>query len=235
MRAILLAAGMGTRLRPITLETPKSLVEVNGKPMIETQIEFLREKGINEIIIVTGYLNEKFEYLKSKYGVILVHNEKYNVYNNIYTMNLVKDYLPGSYVIDADIYLNKNFIDNNIVKSTYFSGYKEGFKDEWILEFDGNDKVYDIRVGDDEGYILCGVSYWNEQDGNIIVEKLEEAINNGDFENLYWDNIVKDNIDILDVRIRKINSDDCFEIDSVEDLNKVNQYILSKVSKENED
>ena len=66
MRAILLAAGMGTRLRPLTLDTPKSLVKVNGRPMLETQIEFLREKGISEIIVVTGYLSEKFEYLKDK-------------------------------------------------------------------------------------------------------------------------------------------------------------------------
>ena len=64
MRAILLAAGMGTRLRPLTLTTPKSLVKVNGQPILERQIEFLKEKGINEIIIVTGYLKEKFDYLK---------------------------------------------------------------------------------------------------------------------------------------------------------------------------
>ena len=89
MRAILLAAGMGTRLRPLTLDTPKSLVEVNGKPMLETQIEFLKAKGINEIIVVTGYLNKKFEYLKDKYEVKLVHNDKYDIYNNIYTMILV--------------------------------------------------------------------------------------------------------------------------------------------------
>ena len=227
MRAILLAAGMGTRLRPLTLDTPKSLVKVNKKPMLETQIEFLREKGINEIIVVTGYLSEKFEYLKDKYGVKLVHNDKYDIYNNIYTMSLVKEYLPDSYVIDADVYLHNNFIDENIDKSTYFSGYKEGFKDEWILEFDAENKVHGIRVGNEKGYILCGVSYWNEQDGKIIVERLEEAINSEDFENLYWDDIVKDNIEKLDVRIKKISSDDCFEIDSLEDLNKVNEYILS--------
>lgn len=226
MRAILLAAGMGTRLRPLTLETPKSLVNVNGKPMLETQIEFLREKGIDEIIVVTGYLSEKFEYLKSKYGVTLVHNDKYDIYNNIYTMNLVKEYLPNSYVIDADVYIYNNFIDGKITKSTYFSGYKEGFKNEWILEFDSEDNVYGITVGNDSGYILCGVSYWSEQDGNIIVEKLEEVIKNGSFDNLYWDDIVKDNIKRLDVKIRKIKSDDCFEIDSLEDLEKVNNYIL---------
>lgn len=84
MRAILLAAGMGTRLRPLTIDTPKSLINVNGKPMLETQIEFLKEKGIDDIIVVTGYLSEKFEYIKEKYGVKLIHNDKYDTYNNIH-------------------------------------------------------------------------------------------------------------------------------------------------------
>ena len=51
MRAILLAAGMGTRLRPLTLDTPKSLVKVNGKPMLERQIEFLHEKGDRKSVV----------------------------------------------------------------------------------------------------------------------------------------------------------------------------------------
>ena len=62
MRAILLAAGMGTRLRPLTLDTPKSLIEVNGRPLLERQIEFLRERGVEEIIVVTGYLAKKDDY-----------------------------------------------------------------------------------------------------------------------------------------------------------------------------
>ncbi|MGE5627660.1 MAG: sugar phosphate nucleotidyltransferase, partial [Solirubrobacterales bacterium] len=69
MRAIILAAGMGTRLRPLTNNTPKSLVKVKGEPMAERQIRFLKEKGIEDIVVVTGYLNDKFDYLKEKYGV----------------------------------------------------------------------------------------------------------------------------------------------------------------------
>ncbi|MBJ8133569.1 sugar phosphate nucleotidyltransferase, partial [Bacillus cereus group sp. N3] len=106
MRAILLAAGMGTRLRPLTLTKPKSLVEVNGKPMLERQIEYLQEIGIDEIIVVTGYLSEKFNYLVDKYeNIRLVYNDKYNVYNNIYTMYVVREYLADAYVVDADVYL----------------------------------------------------------------------------------------------------------------------------------
>lgn len=225
MRAILLAAGMGTRLRPLTLNTPKSLVQVNGIPMAERQIEFLKEVGVEEIIVVTGYLHESFDYLKEKYGVKLIHNDKYDIYNNIYTMYLVKDYLQDAYVIDADNYLNRNFLLKDPDKSLYFSVKRE-FQNEWMLKFDENNKVYDIEVvTQGNEYILSGVSYWNEEDAKKIVVKLEEAIQGGDFTNLYWDDIVKDNIKDLNVYIHKIATDDVFEVDSLEDLEIVEKYL----------
>lgn len=220
MRAILLAAGMGTRLRPLTLDTPKSLIKVNGMPLAERQIQFLKEKGIDEIIIVTGYLNEKFEYLKNKYGVTLVYNDKYNVYNNIYTMFLVREFLKDSYVIDADVYINRNFLLEKPKTSTYFSAYKKDVKNEWKIIFDENNKVSDIEVmdGQGEGHILSGVSYWSKKDAEVIIKDLERVIENEDFSNFYWDDIVKDNIKKLDLYINKIEEDDIFEIDSIEDL-----------------
>lgn len=230
MRAILLAAGMGTRLRPLTLTTPKSLVEVNGKPMLERQIEFLREIDIDEIIVVTGYLNEKFEYLREKYGVKLIHNDKFDIYNNIYTMYLVREYLGDSYVIDADVYLNRNFLERDIEKSTYFSGYKTGFKNEWKLEYDENNKVYNIIVDDGQGYILSGISYWSKSDASIITKELEKYIENGKFKDLYWDDVVKDNLSKLDVYIRKIKSEDSFEVDSLGDLSNLNK-LLNAINK----
>lgn len=230
MRAILLAAGMGTRLRPLTLTTPKSLVEVNGKPMLERQIEFLREIDIDEIIVVTGYLNEKFKYLREKYGVKLIHNDKFDIYNNIYTMYLVREYLGDSYVIDADVYLNRNFLEKDIEKSTYFSGYKIGFKNEWKLDYDENNKVSNIIVGDGEGYILSGISYWSKSDASIINKELEKYIENGKFKDLYWDDVVKDNLSKLDVCIRKIKSEDSFEVDSIRDLSNLNK-LLNTINK----
>ncbi|MDU2490561.1 MAG: sugar phosphate nucleotidyltransferase [Clostridium celatum] len=228
MRAILLAAGMGTRLRPLTLETPKSLIEVNGKALLERQIEFLKEKGINDIIIVTGYLNEKFEYLKEKYSLKLIFNDKYDIYNNIYSMYLVRDYLADAYVIDADVYINRNFILNDIDKSTYFSAYKKNVKNEWKLCFDENNKVNDIKIINGDGFILCGVSYWSKNDGALIKSRIEEALKTTNFKNLYWDDIVKSNIKDLDVRIEKINSDDIYEIDNIEELKLVKSIVESK-------
>lgn len=218
MRAILLAAGMGTRLRPLTLNTPKSLIVVNGKPLAERQIEALKEKGINDITIVTGYLSEKFEYLKEKYNVNIVYNDKYDKYNNIYTMYLVRELLGDAYVIDADVYINRNFIKDKIKDSTYFSAYKENFNNEWKLEFDNSNNISDINITSGDGYILSGVSYWAENDAKIIVDKLEKAIESKNFENLYWDNIVKDNLENLNIKLEKLNTNDIFEIDSVEEL-----------------
>ena len=223
MRAILLAAGMGTRLRPLTLETPKPLIKINGESIIERQIKYLKEIGINEIIVVTGYLKEKFNFLKDKYGVKIIQNDKYDVYNNIYTMYLVKDFLEDSYVIEGDIYLNRNFLKKDIKESSYFSAPKYEYTDEWILRIDDKNNVIDIETGSENGqYIMCGVSYWNRSDANFIIEKLENCINEEEFTELFWDNIVKYNIKDINIKIEKINSDDVYEIDSLNDLKKIN-------------
>ncbi|MBS5927986.1 MAG: NTP transferase domain-containing protein [Clostridium sp.] len=226
MRAILLAAGMGTRLRPLTLETPKSLTIVNNEPLIERQIRFLKECGINEIVVVTGYLKEKFEYLIDKYGVKLVNNDKYDVYNNIYTMYLVKDYLSDSYVIDADVYINKNFFIQEPKSSLYFSAYREKFFNEWEIQFNDEKYVEKISViNEGSGYILSGVSYWKKEDSKIIVAMLEKAINEGGFDKLYWDDIVRENVDKLNLKIEMLDSSDIYEIDSLEDLQNVKAIV----------
>ena len=224
MRAILLAAGMGTRLRPITLNTPKSLISINNKPLIERQIEFLQEKGVEEIIIVTGYLKEKFDYLINKYNVKLIYNDKYDKYNNIYSMFLAKEYLDDSYVIDADNFLTTNFIIEKPANSMYFSAFKKDVQNEWKIIFDETNKVIDIEImdGKGSGYILSGVSYWSKEDAKIIRKELEnKIIDNNSFTNYYWDDIVRENIYKLDVNINKINEDDIFEIDCLMDLENV--------------
>ncbi|MGV2939731.1 sugar phosphate nucleotidyltransferase [Mesobacillus sp. LC4] len=229
MKAIILAAGMGTRLRPLTSDTPKALVKVNGKPMAERQIEFLIEKGIEDITILTGYLHEKFDYLKEKYGVKLIHNDKYSEYNNIYTMYLVKDLLPGSYVLEGDVFMNNNVLEMNLDTSMYFSNLREEFQNEWVLVMDESGKVVDIEVRNGENdYIMSGISYWSESDGKFIASKLDEIIKSGDFKDLYWDDVVKLNIKEMNIHVRKMLPTDSYEIDSVEDLKKVEGILVNE-------
>ena len=227
MRAIMLAAGMGNRLRPLTLTTPKSLIKVGEQTLIERQILFLNEIGISEIIVVTGYLAEKFGFLEKKYGVKLIHNDNYDIYNNFYTMYLVREFLSDAYVIDADNYLHTNFLDAKVTDSTYFSAYKRNFKDEWLLKCDSEGLVKEIVVGSGEGTILSGVSYWNTEAGQILNCLLEETVESTDFTNLYWDNLVKDNLDKLIVYKKDIPSDAVFEIDNLDDLEQLKEFLQS--------
>lgn len=228
MRAILLAAGMGTRLRPLTEITPKSLIEVNGEPLLERQIRFLNEIGIDEIYVVTGYLKEKFEYLKKKFNITLIHNEYYNRYNNIYSMYLAKEFLGDSYVIDADVYLTKNFLKKNLKKSYYFSGEKDTLEKEWKINYDNDNRVHSIDVVKGKNYILSGISYWSQRDAKIIKDELNKLSNKFDleeFQNLYWDDLVKMNLEELEVYIEKIEENDCYEIDNLNELNELKKLI----------
>lgn len=225
MRAIILAAGLGTRLRPMTDNTPKALIKVKDKPLVEYQIEYLKEKGIDEIIIVVGYLHEQFDYLKEKYGVKLVFNEKYAEYNNFYSLYLVKDYLEDSYVIDADNYLFKNMFRSDINRSTYFSVYREDCENEWFLIYGDDYKVKDIIVDSKAGRILSGVSFWDKETAEKINKFIDFAYDSNEFMDLYWDNMVKDNISELDVYVEELEANSIYEIDSVKDYNKLEKIL----------
>ena len=222
MRAILMAAGMGTRLRPLTENTPKSLIEVNGMSLLERQIINLREIGVEEIIVLTGYLHEKFDDIVKKYNLIKVVNDKYDVYNNIYTMYLVRDYLKDAFVIDADNYITRNFLPKVQPKSSvYYSACKENITGEWILKYTETGRIYDVEIAPKNSkanYIMSGASYWTEKDGKIISEKVKKAVEEDKLFDIYWDNIAVENYDNMNVYIEKINSDDIFEIDTLEDL-----------------
>ncbi len=148
MRAILVAAGMGTRLRPLTNTIPKSLVEINGISLLERQIINLKEIGIDEIVVLTGYLHEKFNNLVEKYNLVKIVNDKYDIYNNIYTMYLAKDYLQDTFVIDADNYINNNFLPKvRPEHSEYYSACKENIDGEWLLIYDENNKLQRVDIG----------------------------------------------------------------------------------------
>lgn len=228
MKAIILAAGLGTRLRPMTKITTKALVKVKEKPLVEYQIEFLKERGIDDIIIVVGYLKEQFDYLKEKYGVRLVFNDKYADYNNFYSLYLVKEDLANSYVIDANNYLFKNMFRNDIKRSTYFSVYREDCDNEWFLVYGDDYKVQDIIVDSKNGRILSGVSFWDAPTAEKIVGFIDKAYASGEFVDLYWDNMVKDNIKELDVYVEELEENSIYEIDSVKDYQKLEKILSSQ-------
>ncbi|MBQ7088186.1 MAG: NTP transferase domain-containing protein, partial [Clostridia bacterium] len=106
-RVIFLAAGLGSRLRPATLNVPKPLVRVHGKPIICSAIEAALAKGIEEIYIVRGYLGGAFDQLKQMYPQIhLIDNPVYTQTNNVSSAMQVRHLFQHAYVMEADLLIN---------------------------------------------------------------------------------------------------------------------------------
>ena len=127
MKAIILAAGTASRLRPLTLHTPKCLLKVGERSLLQRSIDALIEAGIREFVIVTGYLHEQIEdFVRQTYpdfflplredrggSFTFIYNEAYETTNNIYSLWLARPEAEGKEVLllDSDL-----LYDGEIVK-----------------------------------------------------------------------------------------------------------------------
>ena len=229
MKAIIMAAGAGIRLRPHTNDRPKALVEVAGVPIIERQIRFFRERGAEEIVIVSGYEARRFEALAAgDPALVFVRNDKFDVFNNIYSMYLVRDRLGDSYVSEADVFMHENYILPGSSRSLIFGGRRDGFAKEWIIRFDGSRRIRRIDVQGGAGIIQAGLSYWTPAAAAPLRARLEEMVESGDCGDKFWDDVFMSLFDRLEVYLNEIDPAAWTEIDSPADLELARQRELRR-------
>ena len=176
--AIIMAAGMSSRFAPLSLETPKALLNVKDEIMIERQIGQLREAGIDEIVIVVGYLKEKFEYLKEKYHVILVENPYYKQMNNFSTLYVAREYLKNTWICSADNYFTENVFMEESENAFYASEYEDGATKEWCIKTDDTGKIVDVQIGGENAWVMKGHVFFNEKFSTQLIPYLEKAYQN---------------------------------------------------------
>ena len=225
-RAIIMAAGYGTRLRPITLSTPKPLIKVNGIRMIESVIEALLKNDIREIYVVTGYLAEKFNFLEEKYSeVTLIYNPYYSKYNNISSLYVARDHLKDVIILDGDqIIKNDKILNPNFEKSEYNCVWSEKYTDEWLLQVEKNTIVSCSRNGGEKGWRLYSISRWNQEDGQKLKADLEYQFEVEKNYDIYWDDVALFcSPQNYDLGIREMNLDDVIEIDTIDELRLVDK------------
>lgn len=236
--AIIMAAGASSRFAPLSYEYPKALITVKGEVLIERQIRQLREAGIQKIIIVVGYMKEYFNYLKDKFGVIIVENNDYNVRNNNSTIYAARNYLGNSYICSADNYFTENPFESEVDDAYYAAVYADGETNEWCIS-DGDDGYIDsVVVGGRNSWVMMGHTFWTEEFSRRFSEILLNVYNNPETAGMLWESIYMNNLDTLKMRIRKYRYEDIYEFDSLDELrifdtsyiNNSHSVILKKIS-----
>ena len=221
-RAIIMAAGVGNRMHPVTLATPKPLVKVHGVRMIDTAIRGLLENGIEEIIIVVGYLKERFQEVAADYPQVrLLENPWHDVANNISSIYTARDYLEEAMILEGDQY----FLNGNVLMSDFeHSEYNAAWSDEegmpWVVDTDEKKKITACHVsGGGKGYVTYGVSRWTPEGGRMLKKWLEyefEVLKNYD---AFWDTIpLLTHPEDFDLYVRPTDNDTHVELDSVEEI-----------------
>ena len=221
-RAIIMAAGTGNRMYPLTLETPKPLVRVGGVRMIDTVVDGLRGNGITEIYVVAGHLKEQFhEWAKEQPGVKIIDNPYYNTCNNISSLYVAREHLSDCIILDGDqIIYNPKILDPHFTLSGYNAVWCEGETREWLMEVQDGIVKSCSRTGGRHGWQLYSISRWSGEDGAKLRRHLEQEFEGGNRQ-IYWDDVAMFcHFSEYTLGIREMRQEDIIEIDDLEELVK---------------
>ena len=218
-RIVFIAAGFGTRLVPITLNTPKPLVRVKGVRIIDTMLDAAVAAGIEEIIIVRGYLSEQFDQLLYKYpNIKFIENPAYNEANNISSAMCARYYFGNSYICEADLIIHNPKMISKYQYHSNYCGVKCDRTDDWCL-YASKGRITGVSVGGTDGYRMVGISYWTEEDGRKLADCIQKVYGMPGGKEKYWDNVPLDVCkDEFNLSVRECSFDDFTEIDTFSEL-----------------
>ncbi len=225
-RAVFIAAGFGSRLVPITLNTPKPLVRVHDVRIIDRLIDACLGAGIEEIVIVRGYLKEEFDQLLHKYPMIkFIDNDFYTEANNISSSLLAKDLIRNAYVFEADLLISNPKIIKGYNYTSNFLGIKTDKTDDWCFKVKDRVIVEELTEGAGEDiWQMVGISYWDAEAGAKLAEDIPAVYESEGGKQRYWEQVplvfMKEN---YKVEVRDCNFEDIVEIDTFAELQAIDE------------
>lgn len=191
-KAVIMAAGFGSRFVPLTLETPKGLLEVFGEPMIERQIRQLHEAGVTDITIIVGYMKERFEYLTDKFGVSLVYNPEFTDKNTLASLYHAREVFRGAntYILSSDNWIRENLYHSYEPDAWYAAEHSDGDTSEWVIETDAKGRITDTYPGGSDCDYMYGPAYFTKEFSEVFIPVLEKYYEMPGTENYYWEHVL---------------------------------------------
>lgn len=220
-KAVIMAAGFGSRMMPATQDRPKPLVTVNGKRIIDTLLDALVDVEIHDITIVRGYKKERFDEILEKYPFIkLVDNDIYDQTNNISSAMKVLDEIDNCYLCEADLYITNPDI---ITKYQYASNILGAYSletDDWSFKMDEAGYISNYQKGNTYCYNYYGISYWTKDDSEKLRNDFKDVYDNEvDGKDYFWEFIpLVLRKERYNVEIRQCQKSDIMEIDNYYEL-----------------
>ncbi len=225
-RAVFIAAGFGTRLVPITFNTPKPLVRVHGVRIIDHLIDACLAAGIEEIYIVRGYLSELFDQLLYKYPMIkFLENPAYNEANNISSALVARYLLSNAYVFEADLLISNPAIIKKYHYTSDFLAIKKDRSDDWCFRVkDGIIQEEKVGGQGDDIWQMVGISYWNEADGHKLSQDIQDVYSSPGGKERYWEQVpLVYKKEHYQVEVRECHDEDIVEIDTFNELKAIDK------------
>lgn len=216
--AVIFAAGIGSRLVPLTYDTPKGLVKVHGVSMTERMITQLLEAGIEDITIMVGHKQQLFRELGKKYKLNFIENPEYATANTISTTYYARHLLENSYVVYADNYYISNPYHAYEYRAWYTVTYLTTENKEWqaVWNEDGLiTKMWDSVPG---SWCIQGSAYFDAGYARALMPYIEEYATNPDVAGAYWEDIWGDKIDELPMYAEIFRAGEVLEFDTLDEL-----------------
>ena len=224
-RAIFIAAGFGSRLVPVTLKTPKPLVKVHGKRIIDGLIDACIKADITEIYIVRGYLAQQFNALKEKYPMIkFIENPVFNEANNIASALCANSLLENAYVFEADLFITNPDIITKYHYTSDFLAIKKAKTDDWCFTVNAKNVITEEKIGGLNTWQMVGISYWNKEEGQRLATDLPAAYYSPGGKEYYWEQVpLSLSKEHYKVQVRECFAEDIVEIDTFNELKAIDK------------
>ncbi|MEY8437345.1 phosphotransferase [Atopobiaceae bacterium 24-176] len=217
--AVILAAGAGTRLSPLSFERPKAAFEVRGEVLVERQIRQLRAAGVQDVAVVVGHMKEAFFYLEEDFGVTLIENPDHAARNNNGSVWAARSWLGNSYVVSSDEYFCENPFRPYRYESTFSVCRAAGPTSEQVVELDSQGHIAQVSVGGDAGDLyLLGPAYLSRDFAERYLAVLGAEYDRAATASKLWEQVFAEHAAELPMAIEELPAGTVFEFDYLGDL-----------------